>query len=130
MEALYRSAGRRAAPEGPPAPGRHQGSLQARASPATGTRGQPGSPASAHPGLAIRGVLLAHLNARLGMHRGMQGRNRKDEGGTQGKAVNRVDMAPLDPSSCNYLFRPCFGAVFSLIYPRETFVWHDATGRC
>lgn len=70
------------------------------------------------------------LNARLGMHRGMQGRNRKDEGGTQGKAVNRVDMAPLDPSSCNYLFKPCFGAVFSLIYPRETFVWHDATGRC
>lgn len=59
MEALSRSAGRRAAPEGPPAPGRHQGSLQARASPATGTRGQPGSPASAHPGLAIRGVLLA-----------------------------------------------------------------------
>lgn len=45
---------------------------------------------------------------------GMWGRNRRDVGGMWGEGVNRVDTAPLEPSSCGYLIKPCFGAAFSL----------------
>lgn len=67
-------------------PGRHQGALQARASPAAGTKSNLAPlprPSLGWPfeGLCWLSRASTGLSPRLGMQRGMQGRNIKDEGG-------------------------------------------------